>query len=182
MPSIGEGRTSPWLEAIAGIRQRPCPRLGSKPVPAPRTRPEVRASLRRVFTAATAIKTATSGTPGEEGRHARRHLWGIVRVGWPSLAAQSIGHVVRRPSTINPTRRALRWRLFSIWQAVAGFLGRLLGGHETNWCIANNTPPASSEAACDAFFLDTPPTGPTPLRTGHSRRFSRQGDRVLARL
>jgi hypothetical protein len=25
---------SPWLEAIAGIRQRLCPRLGSKPVPA----------------------------------------------------------------------------------------------------------------------------------------------------
>ena len=40
--AIGEGRTSPWLEAIAGIRQRPCPRLGSKPVPAPRTRYEVR--------------------------------------------------------------------------------------------------------------------------------------------
>ena len=40
--AIGEGRTSPWLEAIAGIRQRPCPRLGSKPVPAPRTRHEVR--------------------------------------------------------------------------------------------------------------------------------------------
>ena len=40
--AIGEGRTSPWLEAIAGIRQRPYPRLGSKPVPAPRTRYEVR--------------------------------------------------------------------------------------------------------------------------------------------
>ena len=38
--AIGEGRTSPWLEAIAGIRERPCPRLGSKPVPAPRTRSE----------------------------------------------------------------------------------------------------------------------------------------------
>ena len=43
--AIGEERTSPWLEAIAGIRQRSCPRLGSKPVPAPRTRSEVRASL-----------------------------------------------------------------------------------------------------------------------------------------
>ena len=43
--AIGEGRTSPWLEAIAGIRERPYPRLGSKPVPAPRTRSEVRASL-----------------------------------------------------------------------------------------------------------------------------------------
>jgi len=45
MPSIGEERTSPWLEAIpiiAGIRQQPYPRLGSKPVPAPRTRYEVR--------------------------------------------------------------------------------------------------------------------------------------------
>jgi hypothetical protein len=40
--AIGEGRTSPWLEAIAGIRQRPYPRLSSKPVPAPRTRYEVR--------------------------------------------------------------------------------------------------------------------------------------------
>ena len=40
--AIGEGRTSPWLEAIAEIRQRSCPRLGSKPVPAPRTRYEVR--------------------------------------------------------------------------------------------------------------------------------------------
>jgi hypothetical protein len=40
--AIGEGRTSPWLEAIAGIRERPYPRLGSKPVPAPRTRYEVR--------------------------------------------------------------------------------------------------------------------------------------------
>jgi hypothetical protein len=40
--AIGEDRTSPWLEAIAGIRQRPYPRLGSKPVPAPRTRYEVR--------------------------------------------------------------------------------------------------------------------------------------------
>ena len=39
---IGEGRTSPWLEAIAGIRRRSYPRLGSKPVPAPRTRYEVR--------------------------------------------------------------------------------------------------------------------------------------------
>jgi len=28
--AIGEGRTSPWLEAIAGIRERPCPRLVSK--------------------------------------------------------------------------------------------------------------------------------------------------------
>jgi hypothetical protein len=55
--AIGEDRTSPWLEAIAGIRQRPYPRLGSKPVPAPRTRYEVRASLRRVFTAATATST-----------------------------------------------------------------------------------------------------------------------------
>ena len=43
--AIGEDRTSPWLEAIAGIRERSCPRLGSKPVPAPRTRSEVRASL-----------------------------------------------------------------------------------------------------------------------------------------
>ena len=40
--AIGEGRTSPWLEAIAGIRERPYPRLGSKPVPAPRTRSGVR--------------------------------------------------------------------------------------------------------------------------------------------
>ena len=55
--AIGEGRTSPWLEAIAGIRQRSYPRLGSKPVPAPRTRHEVRASLRRVLTAATATST-----------------------------------------------------------------------------------------------------------------------------
>jgi hypothetical protein len=55
--AIGEDRTSPWLEAIAGIRQRSCPRLGSKPVPAPRTRYEVRASLRRVLTAATATST-----------------------------------------------------------------------------------------------------------------------------
>eukprot|EP00964_Phaeocystis_antarctica_P033782 scaffold19163_cov22-Phaeocystis_antarctica.AAC.1 len=61
MYAIGEDRTSPWLEAIAGIRERPCPRLGSKPVPAPRTRSEVRASLRRVFTAA----TATTSTPPE---------------------------------------------------------------------------------------------------------------------
>jgi hypothetical protein len=50
--AIGEGRTSPWLEAIAGIRQRPCPRLGSKPVPAPRTRYEVRCGLRRGFSPA----------------------------------------------------------------------------------------------------------------------------------
>jgi hypothetical protein len=34
MPS-GKERTSPWLEAIAGIRERPYPRLGSKPVPVP---------------------------------------------------------------------------------------------------------------------------------------------------
>ena len=47
--AIGEGRTSPWLEAIAGIRERPYPRLGSKPVPAPRTRPEVRCGLRHGF-------------------------------------------------------------------------------------------------------------------------------------
>eukprot|EP00964_Phaeocystis_antarctica_P126826 scaffold90498_cov61-Phaeocystis_antarctica.AAC.1 len=40
--AIGEGRTSPWLEAITGIRERPYPRLGSKPVPAPRTRSDVR--------------------------------------------------------------------------------------------------------------------------------------------
>jgi hypothetical protein len=50
--AIGEGRTSPWLEAIAGIRQRPYPRLGSKPVPAPRTRYEVRCGLRRGFSPA----------------------------------------------------------------------------------------------------------------------------------
>eukprot|EP00964_Phaeocystis_antarctica_P078587 scaffold48885_cov56-Phaeocystis_antarctica.AAC.2 len=37
--AIGEERTSPWLEAIAGIRERSYPNeLGSKPVPAPRTR------------------------------------------------------------------------------------------------------------------------------------------------
>ena len=40
--AIGEGRTSPWLEAIAGIRERSCPRLDSKPLPAPRTRSGVR--------------------------------------------------------------------------------------------------------------------------------------------
>ena len=38
--AIGEERTSPWLEAIAGIRERSYPRLGSN-VPAPRTHPEV---------------------------------------------------------------------------------------------------------------------------------------------
>ena len=43
--AIGEERTSPWLGAIAGIRQRSYPRLGSKPVPAPRTRYEVRAKV-----------------------------------------------------------------------------------------------------------------------------------------
>ena len=60
MPSGKNERTSPWLEAIAGIRERSYPRLGSKPVPAPRTRSEVRASLSvggRVFTAATATST-----------------------------------------------------------------------------------------------------------------------------
>ena len=61
--AIGEDRTSPWLEAIAGIRERSCPRLGSKPVPAPRTRPEVPnetespRSIRRVFTDATVSST-----------------------------------------------------------------------------------------------------------------------------
>eukprot|EP00964_Phaeocystis_antarctica_P116009 scaffold79988_cov63-Phaeocystis_antarctica.AAC.3 len=40
--AIGEERTSPWLEAITGIREQSYPRLGSKPVPAPRTRSEVR--------------------------------------------------------------------------------------------------------------------------------------------
>eukprot|EP00964_Phaeocystis_antarctica_P010121 scaffold5543_cov39-Phaeocystis_antarctica.AAC.2 len=29
--AIGEDRTSPWLEAIAGIRERPCPRLAPSP-------------------------------------------------------------------------------------------------------------------------------------------------------
>ena len=48
--AIGEGRASPWLEAIAGIRERPCPRLGSKPVMAlPRTRSEVRDISPSVF-------------------------------------------------------------------------------------------------------------------------------------
>jgi hypothetical protein len=60
--AIGEDRTSPWLEAIAGIRQRSCPRLGSKPVPAPRTRylltsTRYETCLRRVFTAATVSST-----------------------------------------------------------------------------------------------------------------------------
>ena len=56
--AIGEGRTSPWLEAIAGIRQRPYPRLGSKPVPAPRTRvTRYETCLRRVLTAATVSST-----------------------------------------------------------------------------------------------------------------------------
>ena len=50
--AIGEDRTSPWLEAIAGIRERSCPRLGSKPVPAPRTRPEVWCGLRHGFSPA----------------------------------------------------------------------------------------------------------------------------------
>ena len=36
--------------------RRPCPRLGSMPVPAPRARYEVRACLRRVFTAATDLR------------------------------------------------------------------------------------------------------------------------------
>ena len=50
--AIGEGRTSPWLKANAGIRERPYPRLGSKPVSAPRTR-SVRGMVRssaRIFT------------------------------------------------------------------------------------------------------------------------------------
>ena len=50
--AIGEDRTSPWLEAIAGIREQPYPRLGSKPVPAPRTRPEVWCGLRHGFSPA----------------------------------------------------------------------------------------------------------------------------------
>jgi len=44
--AIGEDRTSPWLEAIAGIRQRPYPRLGSKPVPAPRARDPLRGTCK----------------------------------------------------------------------------------------------------------------------------------------
>eukprot|EP00964_Phaeocystis_antarctica_P046988 scaffold27177_cov31-Phaeocystis_antarctica.AAC.1 len=61
MPSGKDAhQSSPWLEAIAGIRERPYPRLDSKPVPAPRTRSEVRASLRRVLTAATATCSRSS--------------------------------------------------------------------------------------------------------------------------
>jgi hypothetical protein len=47
---IGEGRTSPWLEAIAGIRRRSYPRLGSPSpcrLPGPVTRYET--CLRLVF-------------------------------------------------------------------------------------------------------------------------------------
>jgi hypothetical protein len=47
---IGGGRTSPWREAIAGICSDLMSRAGgSKPVPAPRTRYEVRASLLVLF-------------------------------------------------------------------------------------------------------------------------------------
>jgi hypothetical protein len=58
MHAIGEGRTNITL-AGSHCRdpRRPYPRLGSKPVPAPRTPYEVHASLRRVFTAATATST-----------------------------------------------------------------------------------------------------------------------------
>jgi hypothetical protein len=60
MPS-GKERTSPWLEAIAGIRERPYPRLGSKPVPAPRTRPEVRCGFRHGFSPA--VPATQASTP-----------------------------------------------------------------------------------------------------------------------
>jgi len=61
--AIGEDRTSPWLEAIAGIRERSCPRLGSKPVPAPRTRPEVWCGLRHGFSPAVPATQAPFRAP-----------------------------------------------------------------------------------------------------------------------
>ena len=61
--------------ALAGSHcrdpRRPYPRLGSKPVPAPRTRYEVRASLRRVFTAATATSTPGRGLRLQKSRGRR---------------------------------------------------------------------------------------------------------------
>ena len=47
--AIGEDRTSPRLEAIAGIRQRPYPRLAPSPCRLPRPVRRVRASLSRRF-------------------------------------------------------------------------------------------------------------------------------------
>ena len=61
--AIGEERTSPWLEAIAGIRERSYPRLGSKPVPAPRTRPEAWCGLRHGFSPAVPATQAPFRAP-----------------------------------------------------------------------------------------------------------------------
>ena len=58
--AIGEGRTSPWLEAIAGIRGDHVPGWAPSPcrLPGPVTRYET--CLRRVLTAATATSTPRS--------------------------------------------------------------------------------------------------------------------------
>ena len=74
--AIGEDRTSPWLEAIAGIRQRSCPRLGSKPVPAPRTRSEVRASLSVGFSPPRPQQAPLSERQKRCAGHGVRGSWG----------------------------------------------------------------------------------------------------------
>ena len=59
--AIGEGRTSPRLEAIAGIRQRPCPRLAPSPCRLPGPIGRYGAVLPQVFTATAATQHPPAG-------------------------------------------------------------------------------------------------------------------------
>jgi hypothetical protein len=70
MPS-GKDEHRPGWKPFCRDPRRAYPRLGSKPVPAPRTRYEVRASLRRVFTAATATSTPGRGLRLQKSRGRR---------------------------------------------------------------------------------------------------------------
>ena len=67
--AIGEDRTSPRLEAIAGIRQRSCPRLAPSPCRLPGPIGRYGAVLPQVFTATAATQHPPSGARyGVRGR------------------------------------------------------------------------------------------------------------------
>ena len=136
--SFGSGRTAGHaitlaVEAIAGIgrdpRQRPCPRLGSKPVPAPRTHPEVWCGLRHGFSPAVPrlrphrvvqrLLLCRRGARGGSSSSATAASPPAVRVGRPlallarRCAAIAAGHTRTLLHTTACTQPCVGWNIHS---------------------------------------------------------------------
>jgi hypothetical protein len=85
------GRTSPWLEAIAGIRQRSSPRLGSKPVRAGSPDP-LRGTCKSIRRSGFHLRDRNKQAPPPPSERQKRCAGQSVRGYFPSgSAVSSIG-------------------------------------------------------------------------------------------